>query len=107
MSGADRPGRESDGPLLDDLGKEIVAGKDAVAYLWNVPDDEDTREKVRRLLQSIRSRSAKKGRREMPQVCAELLEALEASPTPQQVDLLQSGFDRLYRLWSAAKSGLM
>lgn len=94
-------------PLLDDLGKAVVAGKEAVAYLWNVPDDEATRKKVRTLLASIRDQSAKKGRREMPRLCEELLEALDASPSPQQVDMLQDGFDRLYRLWSAAKSGLM
>lgn len=94
-------------PLLDDLGKAIVAGKEAVAYLWNVPDDDATREQVRSLLASIREQSAKKGRREMPRLCDELLEALDASPTPQQVDILQDGFDRLYRLWAAAKSGLM
>lgn len=95
------------GPLLDALGKMIVEGKDAASYLWQVPDDQATRQKVEQLLQKIREDSAKKGRREMPKVCDELLTALRASPSPQQVDLLQDGFDRLYKLWGAAKTGLV
>jgi hypothetical protein len=43
----------------------------------------------------------------MPKLCDELLTALRAQPTPQQVDILQDGFDRLYKLWAAAKSGLL
>lgn len=94
-------------PLLDDVGTAIVAGKDTTAYLWQVPDDEASRVQLGELLVLIRDRSAKKGRREMPRLCDELLKALEASPSPQQVDMLQDGFDRLYKLWSAAKSGLL
>ena len=33
--------------------------------------------------------------------------AAKATPSPQQVDLLVRGFDRLYKLWQAAKSGLL
>jgi hypothetical protein len=43
----------------------------------------------------------------MPRLCEELLVAARAKPTPQQVDMLQDGFDRLYKLWAAAKSGLL
>jgi hypothetical protein len=43
----------------------------------------------------------------MPVICEEMLTALKASPSPQQVDLLHVGFDRLYKLWAAAKSGLL
>jgi hypothetical protein len=32
--------------------------------------------------------------------------AAQASPSPQQVAILQDGFERLTRLWAAAKSGL-
>jgi hypothetical protein len=94
-------------PLLDDLGKAIVAGKDATAFLWQVPDDADTRQRIAALLEQIRDASAGQGRTEMPKLCEELLVAARAQPTPQQVDILQDGFDRLYRLWSAAKSGLL
>jgi hypothetical protein len=94
-------------PLLDETGTAIVAGKDAAAYLWQVPDDEGTRKRMAELLHQIRDASARQGRTEMPKLCDELLVALKAQPTPQQVDMLQDGFDRLYKLWSAAKSGLL
>ena len=42
----------------------------------------------------------------MGRVAAELESALAVSPSPQQVEVLQDGFDRLLRLWAAAKSGL-
>jgi hypothetical protein len=93
--------------LLDQLGSDIVAGKDAAAFLWNVPDDVATRTKMVDLLQKIRDGSAAQGRSEMPRLCEELLLAARAQPTPQQVDILQDGFDRLYKLWAAAKSGLL
>ncbi len=101
------PRRRTTQPLLDDLGRAIVEGKDATAYLWQVPDDAATRTRLQEVLEVIKDRSAKQGRREMPKLCDELLTALRAQPTPQQVDILQDGFDRLYRLWSAAKSGLL
>jgi hypothetical protein len=43
----------------------------------------------------------------MPKICQEMLTAARAEPSPQSVDILQNGFERLYRLWSAAKSGLL
>jgi hypothetical protein len=43
----------------------------------------------------------------MPRLCGELVTAAKATPSPQQVDLLVNGFDRLYQLWQAAKSGLL
>lgn len=94
-------------PLLDDLGKVIVEGRDAADFLWQVPDDSSTRVRLRELIALIRDLSAARGRREMPVICDEMLIALNASPSPQQVDLLHVGFDRLYKLWAAAKSGLL
>jgi hypothetical protein len=95
-------------PLPDDvLGIKIAEGKQAVEYLWHVPDDASTREKVTTLVEEIRDLSSKKGRREMPSLCDELLTALRASPSPQQVDMLHDGFNRLHKLWQAAKTGLM
>lgn len=100
-----RPGRGE--PVLDALGKLVQEGKDAASYLWQVPDDAATRSRLQELLGAIRDQSARQGRREMPAVCEELLTALRASPSPQQVDLLQAGFDRLYKMWAAARTGMM
>jgi hypothetical protein len=105
MTGDDRESQRRE-PLLDALGKAILEGKEAASYLWQVPDDQATRERLAKLVEDIREQSRKKGRHEMPKLCGELLTALRASPSPQQVDLLQDGFDRLYQLWGAAKTGL-
>jgi hypothetical protein len=102
MNGA-RPGR----PLLDELGRLIVEGRDAASYLWQVPDDGAARARLAEVVAQIRELSAKRGRREMPRICEELEAAARVSPSPQQVSILQDGFDRLYKLWEAAKSGLI
>jgi len=102
-----RPSRRSRPPVLDALGKVCVEGKQAAEYLWQVPDDAAVRAKIELMLDQIIDASTKQGRREMPGIAAELKTALRASPSPQQVDLLVNGFDRLFHLWEAAKSGLL
>jgi hypothetical protein len=42
----------------------------------------------------------------MGRIAGELEAAAQASSSPQQVEILQDGFERLVRLWAAAKSGL-
>ena len=92
---------------MDALGKLCTEGKQLADYLWQVPDDAGAREKILGLLDQIAVEGTKQGRREMPRVCEELKTAAKASPSPQQVDLLVNGFDRLVQLWQAAKSGLL
>jgi hypothetical protein len=93
-------------PLMDRLGELCKAGRDSATYLWQVPDDESVRRKIGAILAEIKVEAAKGGRQEMGRVVTELETAWAASPSPQQVELLQDGFDRLMRLWAAAKSGL-
>lgn len=92
---------------MDALGQLCADGKASAEYLWQVPDDAAVRTKILDILERIGHESAKQGRREMPRLAAELRVAAQASPSPQQVDLLVDGFDRLYKLWEAAKSGLL
>jgi hypothetical protein len=91
---------------MDRLGELCTAGRDSATYLWQVPDDESVRRKIAQILAEIKMEAAKGGRREMGRVVEELETAVAASPSPQQVEILQDGFDRLIRLWAAAKSGL-
>lgn len=112
MTNDDSPRQHAQGPgrgrvPMDDLGKAITEGREAAQYLWQVPNDEKMRARLAELLEAIAARSTKQGRREMPRICQELLVAARATPSPQQVDLLQDGFDRLHKLWSAAQSGLL
>ncbi|MGH7530707.1 MAG: hypothetical protein ACREMN_10025 [Gemmatimonadales bacterium] len=101
------PGRGSRQPLLDPLGKLCVEGKQAAEYLWQVPDDAKVRAQVLGVLEKIATLSREQGRHEMGRIVDELTTAAKASPSPQQVDMLVDGFDRLTKLWQAAKSGLL
>jgi hypothetical protein len=92
---------------MDALGQLCADGKAAAEYLWQVPKDEGVRKKILDILDQIGTESAKQGRKEMPRVVEELKVAAQASPSPQQVDMLVDGFDRLTKLWQAAKSGLL
>lgn len=103
----DQNARRSHPPLLDALGKLCIEGKELANYLWQVPDDQGVRQQILAVLDRIAAESAKQGRKEMPRICKELTTAAGATPSPQQVDLLVNGFDRLYQLWQAAKSGLL
>ncbi|PYO42220.1 MAG: hypothetical protein DMD33_11195 [Gemmatimonadetes bacterium] len=106
MSDPNAP-RRSRPPLMDALGKLCTEGKQLADYLWQVPKDEAARQKIIALLDQIAAEGTKQGRREMPRICEELRTAAKASPSPQQVDVLVTGFDRLVSLWQAAKSGLL
>jgi len=99
--------RRSRPPLQDALGKLCKDGKDSAEYLWQVPDDESVRVKIIAMLEKIAVEAQQQGRKEMGRIVEELLPAAKASPSPQQVDLLVDGFDRLTKLWMAAKSGLL
>jgi hypothetical protein len=93
-------------PLMDRLGELCTAGRDNATYLWQVPNDQGVRQKIAGILAEIKVEAAKGGRQEMGRLAAELETALAASASPQQVELLQDGFERMNRLWAAAKSGL-
>jgi len=99
-----RPSRQ---PLMDALGQMCADGKQTAEYLWQVPKDPAARQKIMTLLIQIGIESLKQGRHEMPRLVEELKVAAQASPSPQQVELLVDGFDRLTKLWQAAKSGLL
>ena len=92
---------------MDALGKLCAEGKASAEYLWQVPDDSQVRLKIVGILEQIGVEAQKQNRKEMGRIVEELTTAAKASPSPQQVDLLVDGFDRLTKLWQAAKSGLM
>ena len=93
-------------PLMDRLGELCRDGKESAEYLWQVPHDDEVRRKIVGLLAQIKAEAATQNRREMGRIAADLEAAAQASPSPQQIEILQDGFERLTRLWAAAKSGL-
>ena len=99
--------RHSRQPPPDALGNLCAEGKAAAEYLWQVPDDTGVRDKIAGILERIAVEAQAQGRKEMGRIIDELMPAVKASASPQQVDLLVDGFDRLTKLWQAAKSGLL
>src|SRR3989442_4120996 len=97
------PPRRLQPPLMDGLGKLCTDGKELPDYLWQVPKDEPARHKIVAILDQIAAEAGKQGRREMPRICEELKTAARATPSPQQVDVLVSGFDRLRSPWHGAQ----
>lgn len=93
------------GPLMDPLGQLIQQGRDAAEFLWQVPEDTATRTQVGGLLAQIGAEAAAQGKREMPALCEAMRPAANAAPTPQSVEILQEGFERLHRLWLSTRSG--
>ena len=93
-------------PLQDRMGELCAVGKESAEYLWQVPGDADVRRKIAEILAQIHGEVAKSGRGEMARLVDELRTAIAATPSPQQAEILQDGFDRLARLWQASKSGL-
>ena len=88
---------------MDALGKLCADGKASAEYLWQVPDDSQVRLKIVGILEQIGVEAQKQNRKEMGRIVDELATAAKASPSPQQVDLLVDGFDRLTKLWQAAR----
>ncbi len=93
-------------PLMDRLGELCGAGKASAEYLWQVPGDDTVRQRIAAMLGEMQLEAARGNRREMLRVIEELRVAVAATASPQQTEILQDGFDRLTKLWQAAKSGL-
>ncbi len=93
-------------PVLDKVGKLCLEGKDVAAYLYQVPDDEGQRARLRAILDGILNESAVKKRKQLPSIAQGLKEVLSEPPTPVGAAKLQDGFDRMVKLWQAARSGL-
>ncbi len=93
-------------PPLDDVGKLLFEGKDVAGYLFQVPDDEAERDRLRGLLDRTIEAAKTGGHNELPRIASELQATLAEPASPQAADMLQVGFDRMVRLWQAARSGL-
>ncbi len=92
--------------FLDDLGRLCKEGNDIAHYLFQVPDDEAQREKLGKTLDAILADKSMASRKELPSVAREMKELLAQPPSVSNADMLQTGFDRMMRLWQAARSGM-
>jgi len=91
---------------LDRLGRLCFEGQEIATYLFQVPDDEAQWERARGVVEAILQETRGSQRRELPRLAAQLREALDGSHDMAAADQLQSGFDRIVKLWKAARSGI-
>ncbi len=93
-------------PPLDDVGKLLFEGKDVADYLFQLPDDEAQRDRLRGLLDGLVEAAKVGGHNELPRIAGEVRATLAEPASPQSAEMVQVGFDRMVRLWQAARSGL-
>jgi len=99
MTNSNDEKRAAEAPKSNPVGRAILEGRRLVTYLWQSPHDAATRAQLRQVLAVIRYDYTEHAGRKIQGICQEMLVALRATPSPQQVDLLENGFDRLYRIW--------
>jgi len=92
------PPRRSQPPLMDGLGKLCTEGKQLADYLWQVPKDEPARHKIVAILDQIAAEAGKQGRKRNAAHLRGAQDRRQGDPSPQQVDVLVTGFDRLVHL---------
>jgi len=91
-------------PTMVSLGSLIHAGRLATEALWAHPDDSVGRGQVEELVARVRMEANYLGLSEMLVVCDEIGPIANAAPTPQAVEILINGFERLARHWRAAQT---
>lgn len=92
---------------MDEIGKLCHAGKDVAAYLYQQPTDDGQYRRMQEILDAIIQEAPKTPHRELKRIAEELkAQALQGPPSIAQAELLQDGFDRMVKLWQAARSGL-
>ncbi len=99
----DQPGRPG---FMDKLGTLCHEGLDSASYLFQVPEDEAMREKLRGIVEAIAKDPLVKGRREFPRIVDEMRETLAGPGSPMSAEVLHDGFDRMVKLWHTTKSGI-
>ena len=92
--------------FMDQLGTLCHQGLDTASYLFQVPDDESQRDKLRQIVEAIGDDPVVKGRREFPKILEEMRETLAGPATPMSAELLSDGFERMVKLWQTTRSGL-
>ena len=93
-------------PFMDRLGTLCHEGLDTATYLYQVPDDESQRDKLRQIVEAIGEDPVVRGRREFPRIVEALRDTLAGPGTAASAEVLSDGFERMVKLWQTSKSGL-
>ena len=92
--------------VLDGLGRLCHEGREIATYLFQVPDDEDQRQRLRDVVDVILQQPEVRHRVEFPRIAEEVRQALSAPPSARTAEFFQDAFDRMLKLWQAARSGI-
>jgi hypothetical protein len=91
---------------MDRLGTLCHEGLDTATYLYQVPDDEGQRDKLRQIVEAIEQDPVVQGRREFPKIVEEMRDTLAGPGTTKSAEVLGDGFERMVKLWQTTRSGL-
>lgn len=94
------------GARVDRLGRLCQEGTDIAAYLFQVPEDPGQRQRLGEILDEVIRGTARSKARELPAIATELKGILAQPPSLEGVAAFQEGFDRMTKLWGAARSGI-
>lgn len=93
--------------VMDPLGRLLFDGQELASYLFQVPTDGAQWARLGEIVDSVVREVAGSNRRELPQIADEMRGLLRLEPSVGVADQLVAGFDRMVKLWKAARSGLM
>ena len=100
-------GQAGTAPFMDRLGTLCHEGLGTATYLYQVPDDESQRDKLRQIVEAIGQDPVVKDRREFPKIVEEMRNTLAGPATSKSAELLGDGFERMVKLWQTTRSGLL
>lgn len=88
---------------MDGLGTLIEQGRAATEDLWQAPDDPSVRARAGGAFAALVAVVQASGTDEMRVICERFCPKANAAPTPQAIEFMQDGLERLHALWRAAQ----
>ena len=88
---------------MDALGTLIEQGRAATEDLWQAPDDPAVRARAGGAFAALVALVHDLGTAEMQAICDRFCPKANAAPTPQAIEFMQDGLERLHTLWLGAR----
>ena len=92
--------------FMDRLGKLCHTGHEVANYLFQVPDDESQWQRLQEIVDGILQEASRTRHKELPRIAEEVRTALQRGTSMLVVEQAMTGFDRMIKIWKAARSGL-
>lgn len=92
--------------FMDRLGKLCFTGHEVANYLFQVPDDESQWQRLGDIVEGILQEASGSRHKELPRIAEEVRTAMQQGTSMLVVEQVITGFDRMIKLWKAARSGL-